>query len=74
MALSRDYRGNAANSFTIHPGIIDYKGKTYFFYHNGLLPTGGSYRRSVCVDYMYYNPDGTIQKVIQTQNGVNPVK
>jgi beta-xylosidase len=72
------YRGiiqeNVPNSFTTHPGIIDYKGKTYFFYHNGSLPTGGSYRRSICVDYMYYNPDGTIQKVIQTQEGVNPVE
>ena len=62
------------NSTTTHTGIIDYKGKTYFFYHNGALPTGGNYRRSVCVDYMYYNPDGTIQKVVQTQEGVKPVK
>jgi hypothetical protein len=62
------------NSTTTHPGIIDYKGRTYFFYHNGALPTGGNYRRSVCVDYMYYNPDGTIQKVVQTTKGVDPVK
>ncbi|MDP4270735.1 MAG: glycoside hydrolase, partial [Bacteroidota bacterium] len=53
-----------------HPGIIDYKGKTYFFYHNGVLPTGGNYRRSVCVDYLHYNADGTIQKIIQTTQGV----
>ncbi len=64
---------NVPNSFTTHPGIIDYKGKSYFFYHNGTLPTGGSYRRSVCVDYMYYNEDGTIQKIIQTKEGVKPV-
>lgn len=62
------------NSTTTHPGIVDYKGKTYFFYHNGVLPTGGNYRRSICVDYMYYNADGTIQKVIQTTEGVKPVK
>ncbi|PSK82740.1 glycoside hydrolase family 43 protein [Prolixibacter denitrificans] len=66
--------GNVENSFTTHPGIIDYHGKTYFFYHNGALPTGGSYRRSICVDYMYYNQDGTIKKVIQTKKGVEPVK
>ena len=65
---------NVPNSFTTHPGIIDYKGKSYFFYHNGALPTGGSYRRSICVDYMYYNPDGTIQKIIQTTEGVSAVK
>lgn len=73
-----EYRGiiqeNVPNSFTTHPGITDYKGKSYFFYHNGTLPTGGSYRRSICVDYMYYNPDGTIQKIIQTTTGVSPVK
>jgi len=72
------YRGiiqeNVPNSFTTHPGIIDYKGKSYFFYHNGSLPGGGSYRRSICVDYMYYNPDGTIQKIIQTTEGVRAVK
>ncbi len=73
-----EYRGiiqeNVPNSFTTHPGILDYKGKSYFFYHNGALPTGGSYRRSICVDYLYYNPDGTIQKIIQTTEGVKPVK
>jgi beta-xylosidase len=72
------YRGiiqdNVSNSFTTHTGVIDYKGKSYFFYHNGNLPTGGSYRRSVCIDYMYYNSDGSIQKVVQTKEGVAPVK
>ena len=71
------YRGiiqeNVTNSFTTHPGIIDYKGKTYFFYHNGSLPTGGNYRRSICVDYMVYNQDGSIQKIVQTKEGVKPV-
>jgi beta-xylosidase len=73
-----EYKGiiqeNVPNSFTTHPGIIDYKGKSYFFYHNGTLPTGGSYRRSICVDYMYYNEDGTIRKIIQTKEGVKKVK
>lgn len=73
-----EYRGiiqdNVPNSFTTHPGIIDYKGKSYFFYHNGSLPTGGSYRRSICVDEMHYNADGTIQKIVQTKEGVAPIK
>lgn len=72
------YRGvieeNVSKSFTTHPGIIDYHGRTYFFYHNGTLPTGGDYRRAVCIDYMYYNPDGTIKKVQQTVTGVKPVE
>lgn len=72
-----EYQGvlsdSAPNSFTIHPGIINYKGKDYFFYHNGVLPTGGSYRRSIAVDYMYYNDDGTIKKVVQTDQGVGAI-
>jgi beta-xylosidase len=73
-----DYRGviedTVPKSFTTHPGILDYHGKTYFFYHNGTLPDGGDYRRAVCIDYMTYNSDGTINKVIQTTTGVAPVK
>ena len=66
--------GSTPNSFTTHPGIVDYKGKTYFFTHNGSLPTGGSYRRSVTVDYLYFNPDGTMKKVVQTKEGVEAVR
>jgi beta-xylosidase len=73
-----EYRGiiqeNVPNSFTTHPGILDYKGKNYFFYHNGTLPTGGSYRRSICIDYLYYNADGSIQKIKQTKEGVARIK
>ncbi|MEJ2306885.1 MAG: family 43 glycosylhydrolase [candidate division WOR-3 bacterium] len=72
------YRGRIAdtayNSSTIHPAIIDYHGNSYFFYHNGALPTGGDHRRSICIDYLYYNPDGTIKKIIQTTGGVKTVE
>lgn len=65
----------AGNSNTNHQSIIDYKGKSYFIYHNGGIPTqGGSYRRSVCIDYLYYNPDGTIKRIIMTSEGVEPAK
>ncbi len=30
-------------SFTNHPGVVDFKGKTYLFYHNGGLPGGGGF-------------------------------
>ncbi|WP_114783203.1 glycoside hydrolase family 43 protein [Botryobacter ruber] len=63
----------AGNSNTNHQAIIDYKGKSYFIYHNGGIPTdGGSFRRSVCIDYLYYNPDGTMKRVIMTTEGVQP--
>jgi len=54
-------------SFTNHPGIIDYKGNSYFFYHNA---AGGSgYHRSVCVEQFQYNPDGTIPRINMTKEG-----
>lgn len=61
----------AGNSNTNHQAIIDFKGKSYFIYHNGgIQPFGGSFRRSVCIDYLYYNPDGTLKRVVMTSEGV----
>ncbi|MFW6287470.1 MAG: glycoside hydrolase family 43 protein [bacterium] len=60
-------------SFTNHPGLCDYKGKSYFFYHNGALPGGGGFTRSVCVEEFAYNSDGTIPTLNMTKEGVSPV-
>ena len=57
-------------AFTNHPGIIDYKGKSFFFYHNGALPGGGGFDRSVCVEEFTYNNDGTIPRIRPTKEGV----
>jgi beta-galactosidase len=67
--------GSAKNSYTIHPGIIEFGGQWYFFYHNAVLTlpngeTGALGRRSVCMEYLYYNPDGTIKPIKQTKQGV----
>ena len=56
-------------SFTNHPGVCDYKGNSYFFYHNGALPGGGGYHRSVCVEQFKYNADGTIPTMNMTTAG-----
>ncbi len=65
----------AGNSNTNHQTIINFKGKDYFIYHNGaLVPDAGSFHRSVCIDYLYYNKDGTIKRVIMTSEGVKQVK
>lgn len=50
-------------SNTNHPGMIDYKGHSYFFYHNDALPGGHSYCRSVCVEQFNYGADGSIPKM-----------
>jgi len=57
-------------AFTNHPAIIDYKGKTYFFYHNQDLPGGGGFKRSVCVEEFEFNPDGTIPLIKPTKEGI----
>jgi arabinoxylan arabinofuranohydrolase len=48
-----------------HPGIIDYKGHSYVFGFNyALLKQSMSKhyeRRSICLENLTYNPDGTIQ-------------
>lgn len=61
----------AGNSNTNHQSIIEFKGKDYFIYHNGSIqPNGGSFRRSVCIDRLYYNEDGTMKRVIMTTEGI----
>jgi len=67
------YRGlimaTSGKSFTNHPAIIDYKENTYFFYHNGALPGGSGYQRSVAVERFVYNSDGTIPTLTMSTNG-----
>ncbi|WP_240534836.1 glycoside hydrolase family 43 protein [Pedobacter aquae] len=65
----------AGNSNTNHQAIINFKGKDYFIYHNGALAAdAGSFHRSVCIDNLYYNKDGSIKRVIMTTEGIKPVK
>ena len=64
----------AGNCNTNHQAIIEFKGQWYFIYHNGGTPTGSSFRRSVCIDALHYNADGTIQRVWQTSEGVGPAR
>jgi beta-xylosidase len=62
------YRGiymDPTDSFTNHGSIVEYKGQWYAFYHNSAL-SHHDWLRSVCVDKLFYNEDGTIQKVVQT--------
>ncbi|MDQ1288442.1 MAG: arabinoxylan arabinofuranohydrolase [Actinomycetota bacterium] len=60
-------------SFTNHPSIIDYKGVSYFFYHNGALPGGGGFTRSVAVEKFNYNTNGTIPTINMTTTGAPQV-
>lgn len=60
------------NSETNHQAIFKYLGHWYFMYHGSNSPGGWTYRRSVNIDYLYYDRDGNIQK-IKRMNGVDKV-
>jgi hypothetical protein len=57
-------------AFTNHSGIIDFKGKSYFFYHTQELSRGEGFKRSVSLEQFTYNADGSIPLIIPTKAGV----
>lgn len=62
------------NCYTIHPGVIDYKGHSYMFYHGNPLDKTSSFHRSVCLEEFTYNEDGSISQMDQTKEGVTAVQ
>lgn len=61
----------AGNCNTNHQAIIEFQGTPYYFYHTGAInPYGGSFRRSVCIDRLYYNEDGSLKKIQMTSEGI----
>jgi hypothetical protein len=66
--------GSGRNSFIIHPGIAQFKGKWYLFLHNAALSIGDQQgalgRRAVTVEHLQYNRDGTLKPVVQIDAGV----
>ena len=59
------------SSWTNHEGIVDFKGNSYFVYHNAGLPNSGTtgFTRSVCIEQFTYNADGTIPTIHMTLTG-----
>jgi len=57
------------DSWTNHPAISDYKGNSYFIYHNGALPGGGGGTRSVCVEQFNYTTTDRIPTINMTSTG-----
>lgn len=67
-------QGNGT-AFTNHSGLIDFKGRSFFFYHNQKNVNGGGYSRSTAVEEFTWNADGSIPTIKSTNNGVvKPVK
>ena len=61
----------AGNSNTTHPAIVEYKGKWYFFSHNGGLNDGTSYSRSIIAEPMSYDSEGHINFIPPSAKGVS---
>lgn len=66
--------GSGEGSFTIHPGIAQFKGQWYLFLHNAALTIGelkGALgRRAVTVEHLTYDETGLMRPVLQTRAGV----
>ncbi|GAA2130461.1 family 43 glycosylhydrolase [Glycomyces algeriensis] len=52
---------------TNHPAIEQFNGQWWMVYHTADAPGGGNFRRSVAIDPLYFNADGTMQQVVQTR-------
>lgn len=61
---------SASGCWTNHHSILEYKGQWYLFYHDMDLSPKFDKNRAIKADYLYFNEDGTIQKVIPTVRGI----
>jgi hypothetical protein len=60
----------AGNSNTTHPAIIKFRDRWLFFSHNGGLPDGTSYSRSIIAEPMSYDAEGRIRSIPATTEGM----
>jgi len=56
--------------WTNHHSIIQFKDQSYLFYHHNDYSPKFDKSRSIRIDSLFFNPDGTIRKVIPTLRGV----
>lgn len=59
-----------ATANTNHSSVIDFNGKTYFIYHNGALPGGHGYRRSVCIQELEFDENGYVYPLTEESIGL----
>ena len=70
-----DFKGiimaeHANTCWTNHHSLVEYKGQWYLFYHHNFFSPKDDKRRSVCIEKVTFNSDGTIQEVKPTKRGV----
>jgi arabinoxylan arabinofuranohydrolase len=59
-----------SDCWTNQNSVIEFKGQWYLFYHHNDLSPHFDKNRSVRIDSLFFNKDGTIEKVIPTLRGV----
>ncbi|MGB8358055.1 MAG: family 43 glycosylhydrolase [Bacteroidales bacterium] len=57
------------NCWTNQQSFVEYNGQWYLFYHQNAYSPKFDKNRSVCVDSLFFNADGTIRKVTPTLRG-----
>jgi hypothetical protein len=57
-------------TWTNHQSVIQFNNQWYLFYHENELSPKFDKNRSVRIDSLFFNPDGTIRKVMPTFRGV----
>ena len=70
-----DFKGiimaeHANGCWTNHHSIVNCQGQWYLFYHHNDFSPRDDKRRSVCIERINFNTDGTIQEVKPTLRGV----
>jgi GH43 family beta-xylosidase len=61
---------SASGCWTNHQSVVKYKDQWYLFYHDRDYSPKFDKNRSVRIDSLFFQPDGTIRKVIPTLRGV----
>ncbi len=61
---------HANRCWTNHHSLVEFRGQWYLFYHHNDFSPNDDKRRSVCIDKVTFNADGTIQEVKPTLRGV----
>ncbi len=59
-----------SSCWTSHQSIIEFKSQWYLFYHDSDLSPNFDKNRSIRIDSLFFNEDGTIKKVTHTLRGV----
>jgi len=62
------------NCWTNQQSFIQYRGQWYLFYHQDAYSPKFDKNRSICIDSLFFNADGSIQKVTPTLRGVGVTK